>query len=173
MKRIGVILLTVAMVLTVSGCGGFRTRGSEESKIIARIEEFQNCCHTLDFDGLLDCIDPEDVFLIRAAIANISWATNMDSDTLLNSTADQIYGLIELLLASESDWPEISVESTVEDYLNTVQLKADTVTFSNRRKNDYALVNCAVTITINREKIKTRTELNMVKSDGEWYIDWM
>lgn len=158
------------MLLMMMGCGDGRVRGHKERGVANRIETLEKCFHELDLDGIIDCIDPEDTAVAKAFLAGLNLITGGDSDALLEETEKELYSLACMLFDQDNEWPYVDGEESLREILNSVSIDADEISFGRERK-DIAVANCSVTIRIGEEKIRSRVELYLIKSSGDWYLD--
>lgn len=52
-----------------------------------------------------------------------------------------------------------------------MRIQVDEISKPSGGTNDQALVNCVMEINLNGETGTTRAEINLVKRNGQWYID--
>lgn len=169
-RRCVSLLLTCAILFTVCGCSGGRK--NKDKKLIAeKVAQFEECFHSVDINGMMDCIDPADVAGLQVVLLGASLITGKDSEELSDIAAQGLYYVIGTLVQKGADLPEFDTEEALVDCLRTVSIRADEISFPSRRDNDEALANCVVKIDVGVKVIQTRAELKMVKSKGEWYID--
>lgn len=167
-RKIISLMLAVCILLSLSACSG---RNRSKAKITKRIQAFEDSFHTVDINGMMDCIDPADVAGLRLALMGISLVTGEKPEELTDIAEESLYYVIGTIVQKGTDLPEFDTKDAIQECLKTVRIRADEISSPTRRENDQAVANCVLEIKADGQRVKSRVELNMVKSDGEWYID--
>lgn len=170
-KRGICIILALCLLCSVCGCTGGSRKNREKELISQRVETFENCFHSLDIYGMMDCLDPADVTGIRLAILGLQLVTGQKAEDLTDMAAEGLYYVIGEVVREQAQLPQFDTKDALEACLETVSIQPDEISFPSRRDNDEALANCVIKINAGVEVIQSRVELKMIKSEGEWYID--
>lgn len=167
-RKIISLMLAVCMLLSLCSCSG---RNRAKAKITKRIQAFEDSFHAVDINGMIDCIDPADTAALRLALTGISLVTGEMPEDLTDIAEEGLYHFIKTIVQEGADLPELDTRDAIQECLQTVSIRADEISSPTRRKNDQAVANCVLELKAGGQSVKSRVELNMVKSDGEWYID--
>lgn len=170
-KRWISVLMVFCLLCSVCSCTGGSRKNKDQELISQRVEKFEDCFHTLDIYGMLDCVDPADVTGIRLGILGLQLVTGQKAEDLTDVAAEGLYYVIGEVVREEAQLPQFDTKDALEACLETVSIRPDEISFPSRRDNDEALANCVVKIDAGVDVVKSRVELKMIKSDGEWYID--
>lgn len=160
----------VAVCLLYMLCNGLGRRG-DKAKNKVRIEKCQMCIHKMDINGALNCIAPDDEQEIRLLLEALPMISSETPEDQTDSVAEGLYKVMDLLVENCIHLQEFDNRTALAECLKNVSIQAVMISKSPRRTNDQALVNCVGEINLNGETVTTRVEINMVKSDGQWYID--
>ena len=164
------LILIGCMLCMLCSCDDFFRQARNKRLIAQQVEHFEECVHTLDLDGLLDCFDPADVVILRTVLS-VDTGTSEKNDEDEESTVAQLLYQFLKQWFSNLEWPEKETREALVSILKSVSIRPDEISFPTRRTNDEALANCVMEIETGNQTLKSRLELNMIKSDGIWYID--
>ena len=78
-------ILLVSMLFSLSACGN----GSKK-EIENLMTEFEYACNTLDFDAVLNCINPKVSDSIKIGVGLVGMFTKTDTDELFEKLADTL-----------------------------------------------------------------------------------
>lgn len=161
------LLLCFCLLLSASGC---KNSIGDKKAIANRIASFEKSCDNLDLEGIIDCFDPQDMIAIKFVLGGLGIIDNKE-ETAFEAGKRQLYEFVTMLANLPEILREPKDESAIDVILHSITLKADEISFPNRR-HDNAVANCKVSVQIDDETYTSRVEFNMIKSDGDWYIDW-
>ena len=113
MKRIVVslvsIVLVMSMLLCMVSCGG------QKKEIKNLVSEFENACNTLDFESVLDCINPKVAEGIKFGAGIVGMFTNMTTEDMFGKLADVLsnedLGGAEFFESIKIDVKDIEIDS--------------------------------------------------------------
>ncbi len=101
-KSVVALTLVLAMCLTLVGCN------NDKKDINNLILEFEYACNTLDFDAVLNCIDPKISDNIRLAGGVIGMFTQTDTDEMFEKLSE--YLLNDESIESSEFFSSISID---------------------------------------------------------------
>lgn len=148
MKKLLVLLLSIIMLLSMSGCT------SDKSQIKDALSEFEYSCQNLDVDAMLACIDPDIADPIRFGVAVYSQVQGDDYEDVMD-------GILECLITSQAGE---SVDS--EAFFSTISFSDEKI----EKKKAYANVACKVNFEMAGEQFTRDANIQMVKRDDKWYV---
>lgn len=149
MKKLVSLLLVVAIMVSLVGCGA----GERREAILDTLDHFEKSCQRLDIDGILDCLNPSYARPISTAKALLGAFTDVNTDELLQTA-------FELLFDQKDVDPEAFLSA---------------VTFENPEvssKKTTGLVKADLTVNIAGEKLSYNVEVEMKYDEEEdlWFI---
>ena len=144
---------------------------ADKAKIKARIEKYQMCIHTMDLNEALDCIDPADARKIRLMLESLPMISGETPKYQDDIAAQWRYNVMEMLVRNSIRLPECDSSTALVGCLENMRIQVDEISKPSGGTNDQALVSCVVEINLNGETGTTRAEINLVKRNGQWYID--
>lgn len=168
-RRIGALALALCFLCVLCSCSN---KARTKERIAERIAEFETCVRNVDINGVLDCIDPQDVKEVRLLIMGLSIISAENPKNLTDVAEEGLFAILNNLVEESTQASEFDSKEAMVDCLSSLSIRADEISSPTRRTNDQALANCVVELTINGQTVKSRAEFKMIKSDGEWYIDW-
>ncbi len=77
------VVLSVALMFSLTGC-----KAGDNKDIKKVISEFESSCNTLDFDAVLDCINPKISDKVNLALGLVGMFSDTDKDELFEKLAD-------------------------------------------------------------------------------------
>ncbi|MGN0114791.1 MAG: hypothetical protein ACI396_05650 [Acutalibacteraceae bacterium] len=140
------VIVSIAMVLSLSGCGG------PEKDIKNLLTEFENACNTLDFDAVLDCIDPKVSDKVKLAVGVVGMFTDSDTDELFDSLADYL---------SKDDIGG-------KDFFSSIKIKVEKISV----EDDAATVSTTLTYSVNGEETVREASFYCIYYTEKWYISY-
>lgn len=153
------ILLTGILSMMSIGVYGCSSAINTQCKEV--IESFETSCNELDVKGVLNCINPKVSDPIKAVLA----LTNVISDQKLDGYLVEIIGSIA---------GELSESIAAEDVSTSELLAGIQITPKKyKMKSKKGTVYCTATFKINEMEITKYIGIDMIKSNGEWYISGM
>lgn len=167
LKKGFAVLLCVCLLLSSSGC---KNSIGDKKAISNRIATFEKSCDNLDLKGVINCFDPQDTLAIKIVLVGLGIIDNKD-ETVFEAGKRQFFELVTKLTNIPALLAEPEDEDVFDAILRSIKVEADEISFPSRR-HDIAVANCTVIIQIGEESYSSRVEFDMIKSDGEWYIDW-
>ena len=75
------LVLLVTMAFSVTGC-----QAADKTEIRTVINEFEGACNKLDFDAVLDCINPQIADKVKLALGFVGMFTNTDTSKMDSKT---------------------------------------------------------------------------------------
>ena len=78
------LLLIAGMLLCLCGCT------KEKRQLRELMQEFQSACNALDFDRVLDCLEPKTADAIELASGVLGFFTHADTDALFDALASAL-----------------------------------------------------------------------------------
>ena len=138
------IVTVFALLCALVGCGG------ANRQIEQLMKTFQSACNQLDFEALLDCIDPDVAEKVEMAAGIVGLFTNDDSETVLENLANLLSG------------GEVKDSS----FFASIQIEVDKITVDG----DSATVSTLLTYRILKDDTVRPATFSCVCKDGQWYI---
>ncbi len=138
------MVLVLSMLLSLTGCGG------SSKEIENLMTEFEYACNTLDFDAVLNCINPKVSDKIKIAAGLIGMFTEKDTDDMFESLAE----------ALSSD----DIGGT--DFFSSIKIKVEDI----KVEDETATVSTTLTYDFNGEEIVREATFNCVYYTEKWYI---
>ena len=136
------IVLSIAMIFSLTGCSG------SNKEIENLMTEFEYACNTLDFDAVLNCINPKVSDKIKIAAGFVGMFT--DTDEMFESLADYLssddIGGTDFFSSIKIDVKDISVE------------------------DESATVAATLTYELNGEEVVRESTFNCIYYTEKWYI---
>lgn len=136
------IVLSVAIVFSLTGCSG----SNKEIKNL--MTEFEYACNTLDFDAVLNCINPKLSDKIKIAAGFVGMFT--DTDEMFESLADYL----------SSD----NIGGT--DFFSSIKIEVEDITV----EDEAATVSAMLTYELNGEEVVREATFNCIYYTEKWYI---
>lgn len=81
-----VLVMIVSVVLSLAGCS------KSDKEIRTLIADFENSCNSLDFNGILECINPKISDKFRFAAGVVGMFTEKGTDELFDALSDMVSG---------------------------------------------------------------------------------
>lgn len=78
------IVLSIAMIFSLVGCSG------SNKEIKKLMTDFEQACNALDFDAVLDCINPKISDNIKLAVGLVDMFSDTESDELFDKLAEHL-----------------------------------------------------------------------------------
>lgn len=155
-KNILLLCILSVVVVSVCGCGG-----NKKSQCKEVIENFETSCNALDVTGILNCINPKISDPIKTVLALGKVVSDQNLDEYLVEIIGSVAGgLTESIGTDEASTSELlaNIQITPEKY---------------KLKSKNGTVYCTATFQINGVEFTKYIGIDMIKSDGEWYISGM
>ncbi len=137
------LLLVVAMLFSLTGCGA-------SSEIKALLQEFESSCNSLDFDAVLDCINPKVSDSIKVALGFVGLFTDKDADDMFNSLAEYL---------SEDEIGGADFFSSIDIQVGEIAVDGESAT-----------VSATLTYELDGEETVREAEFNCIYYAEKWYI---
>lgn len=144
-KRAMAILMTAVITLSLTACD---TSKSDIRKLMNR---FEDACHELDTEKMLDCINPKVADAIETAVGLVGLFTSKPTDEMIQSLANI---LLDNSLFGASDF-----FTTVEIKINTVDVAGDEATGT-----------ATVTFISDSAEQKKPATFRCIRENEIWYI---
>lgn len=138
------IVLSITMMFLLTGCSG------SNKEIENLMTEFEYACNTLDFDAVLNCINPKISDKIKIAAGFVGMFTDTDTDEMFESLADYL---------SSDDVGGI-------DFFYSIKIEVKDISI----KNKAAVVSTILTYEFDEEKIVREATFNCIYYTEKWYI---
>ena len=123
MKKIRIVLVALVMLISsVALCAC----GSDEMKIKALINEFEESCNQMDADGVLECLNPTIADLVNKGLGILDIFTEVDKDEVFDKVSDLLITGIEGVGGSdffetmEIEIEEMEIERTSATVTGTI-----------------------------------------------------
>lgn len=138
------IVLSITMIFSLTGCSG-------SNKAIENLmTEFEYACNTLDFDAVLNCINPKVSDKIKIAAGFVGMFTDTDTDEMFESLADYL---------SSDD-----IGGT--DFFSSIKIEVKDITV----EDETATVAAILTYEFNGEELVRESTFNCIYYTEKWYI---
>ena len=149
-RRLGVLVLGLALVLSLVGCGA----SSDEREIRSTLKSFASACQQLDLNAMLDCMSPDAATPLRGGASLAGTLTGKTPEEILDAAVPFFFG---------SDYAS-------SDFLRSLRLKVEDIAVAE----DSPTALCTLSYTLNGEKKEGDVSIQLVKLeiDGQlgWYI---
>lgn len=138
------VIVSIAMVLSLSSCGG------SDKDIKNLLAEFEYACNTLDFDAVLNYIDPKVSDKVKLAVGVVGMFTDSDTDELFDSLADYL---------SKDDIGG-------KEFFSSIKIKVEKISV----EDENATVSTTITYNINGEEMVREASFYCTYYTEKWYI---
>ena len=138
------IVLSITMIFSLTGCSG------SNKEIENLMTEFEYACNTLDFDAVLNCINPKVSDKIKLAAGFVGMFTDTDTDEMFESLADYL---------SSDD-----VGGT--DFFSSIKIEVKDISI----EDETAVVSAILTYELNGEEVVRESTFNCIYYTEKWYI---
>ena len=144
-KKVLAIFMVAAIALSLTAC--------DTSKIdIAKLmNRFEDACHELDTEKMMDCINPKVAGAIETAAGLVGLFTSKTTDEIIQSLADILF--------------DNSLFGT-SDFFKTVEIKINTVDVAE----DEATGTATVTFISDGAEQKKPATFRCIRENETWYI---
>ncbi|MBQ8638874.1 MAG: hypothetical protein IJ468_06870 [Lachnospiraceae bacterium] len=144
MKRVKQMTVLIAMSIFLGSCGG-----ESKEEIEQVISEFEYACDELDFNVLLECIDPIVADPLDLALTMSSWATDYDKEEVIEEILKKAFQMEEISFTEGF----VSIEPT--------KIKVS---------GKYAEAKCELVLEKSGNAFDADIMLDFIRDDGQWYI---
>ena len=138
------IVLSITMIFSLTGCSG------SNKEIENLMTEFEYACNTLDFDAVLNCINPKVSDKIKIAAGFVGMFTDTDTDEMFDSLADYL---------SSDD-----VGGT--DFFSSIKIEVKDISV----EDEAATVSTILTYELNGEEVVRESTFKCIYYTEKWYI---
>lgn len=138
------VILSVSMLVSFTGCNG------SNKEIEYLITEFENACNALDFDAVLNCINPKVSDNIKIAVGLVGMFTDTDTDEMFEKLADYL---------SDGD-----IGGT--DFFSSIKIEIKDINV----EEDAALVDTVISYSLNGDDYQREATFNCIYYAEKWYI---
>ena len=149
-RRLAALVLGLALVLSLVGCGG----NSDEQEIRSTLKSFASACQQLDLNAMLDCMSPDAATPLRGGASLAGTLTGKTPEEILDAAVPFLFG---------SDYAS-------SDFLRSLRLKVEDIAVAE----DSATALCTLSYTLDGEEKERDMSVQLVKleMDGQtgWYI---
>lgn len=149
-RRLAALVLGLALVLSLVGCGG----NSDEQEIRSTLKSFASACQQLDLNAILDCMSPDAATPLRGGASLAGTLTGKTPEEILDAAVPFFFG---------SDYAS-------SDFLRSLRLKVEDIAVAE----DSATALCTLSYTLDGEEKERDMSVQLVKleMDGQtgWYI---
>ena len=142
--KIVCILLLFSFAVSLISCRNART------ELHDLMDEFEEACNELDFDEVIDLIDPKIGKKIKVATGIVGLFTNKTTDELF---------------ASLADWM-VSDYDVGADFFESIDIEVERITISGDRANVYATLR----VDVAGNDIEEEATFICVRRSGKWFI---
>lgn len=142
-RTVAIVVLAV-MIFSLGGCG------KADKEIENLMTEFEYACNTLDFDAVLNCINPKISDKIKLAAGLVGMFTETDTDEMFERLADY-------LSADE-------IGGT--DFFSSIKIQVEEID----AEEDTAVVSAILTYELNGEQVERRATFDCIYYIEKWYI---
>lgn len=140
-----VIVLSCVLVLSLTGC-----KAGDNKDIKKLISKFESSCNELDFDAVLDCINPKISDKINLALGLVEMFSDTDKDELFEKLADFL---------SDDDIKDTEFFSSVKIDVKEIDIQGKEATVST-----------VITYNINGDETTRESTFYCSYYIEEWYI---
>lgn len=138
------IVISIAMIFSLTGCS------SSNKGIENLMTEFEYACNTLDFDAVLNCINPKVSDKIKIATGFVGMFTDTDTDEMFESLSDYL---------SSDD-----IGGT--DFFSSIKIEVKDISV----EDEAATVAAILTYELNGEEVVRESTFNCIYYTEKWYI---
>ena len=138
------IVISIAMLVSLTGCGG------SKKEIENLMTEFEYACNTLDFDAVLNCINPKISDKVKLAMGFVGMFTETDTDEMFEKLAEYL---------SKDD-----IGGT--DFFSSIKIKVDDISISS----DTATVSTTLTYKVNGDEVVRESNFKCIYYTKKWFI---
>lgn len=137
------LLLAVTMLFSLVSCG-------EKSEIKALISDYETACNDLDFNRVLELVDPSVSSALKLAAGIVGAFSDTDAEELFEKLSD---------LLSDG-------KLGGNEFFSTVSIEVKEITV----EEDTATVSAVITYEIGGEELESESTFYCVCKDDQWYI---
>lgn len=137
------VIILFTMIFSLTGCGS-------KNEIEDLMSNFQKACNSLNFNEVLDCINPSISDKIKLAAGFVGMFTDTDTDKMFDSLAgylskDKVGG---------------------KEFFSSIKIDVNDI----KTDGDSAKVSAVITYKIKDKEITNNTTFNCIRSNEKWYI---
>lgn len=145
MKKIIALILAVMLSFCLFGCN------AEKNEIKTLTKNFESACNELDFNAMLDCIEPSVSDNVKSVTRFIGMFSDKDTDEILDKVAGVIFkGL-----------PENS-----QEFFTSMKFAIDNI----EAEENSASATAKITYEISGEPCEKNAVFEYTLISGKWYI---
>lgn len=137
------VVLCVAMMFSLTGC-------TAKSEVKSLIKQFEKACNDLDFNAVLECINPKIADNIKTAAGFIGMFTDTDSEEMFDSLSKFL---------SNDDIGGTDFFSSIKIDIKEIEIAEDTAT-----------VLTEITYEVGNEKTTREATFKCEMYNEKWYI---
>lgn len=145
-KRILALTLALCLSLTLCSCG-------DKSEIKDTIRDFEEACHDLNLNEMLECLDPTVAQVVSGGAGLIGNLLGQSAEELLDNIVPTLFG-----------------EDFSSEFLESLEIKVEDVAVNEHN----ATAMCTVTYLHNGAEQSRQATFELVKEgvedEAEWYI---
>ncbi len=145
-KRIVALTLALSLSFTLCSCG-------DKSEIKDTIKDFEEACHTLDLNEILECLDPTVAQVVGGGAGLIGNLLGQSAEQLLDNVVPAIFG-----------------ENFTSEFLQSIEIKVAAVAVNESN----ATAMCTITYLYNGTEQSRQATFQLVKEgvekEAKWYI---
>lgn len=138
------MVMSVVLLCSLTGCN------KENKEIENLMIEFEYSCNTLDFDAVLNCINPKVSEKVKLAVGIVGIFTEKDTDELFEKLANYL---------SDGD-----IGGT--EFFSSIKIDVKEIT----AKKESAVVLCTISCEAEGQKLVREATFNCIKYAEKWYI---
>lgn len=140
----------VAVILSITVLFSLASCTSANKEIENLMIEFEDACNTLDFNAVLDCINPKVSDKIKLTAGFVGMFTDTDTNEMFESLADYL---------SSDD-----IGGT--DFFSSIKIEVEDITV----EEETATVSAILTYLIDGEEVVRESTFNCIYYAEKWYI---
>lgn len=138
------IVLLFAMIFSLTSCN------SSNKEVENLMYEFQYACNTLDFNAVLDCINPKISNKIKIAVGFVEKFTNTDTDVAFESISEYL----------------LNDDLTETEFFSSIEIGVEDISIDD----ESAVVYATLTYQLDGEEFVRESTFNCVYYIEKWYI---
>lgn len=140
------IVLSITLMFSLTGC-----KAGSNKDIKTLLDEFEESCNTLDFDAVLDCINPQISDKINLALGLVGMFSDTDKDELFQQLADFL---------SEDD-----IKGS--EFFSSIKIEVEDINIVDEE----ATVSTIITYSINGDETTRESTFYCTYYIDAWYIN--
>ena len=145
LRAVVAFMLIVVMSLSLVGCN------NDKKDIENLMLEFEYACNTLDFDAVLNCIDPKISDNIKLASGLLGMFTETDTDAMFEELSDYLLD---------------STEVGGTSFFETIKIEIEEIDMDG----DVAYVTTSLKFNVTGEEMERVATFGCIYYTEEWYI---